>query len=313
MSKGTCPQVLSWGSAPLARINKGRKTVVYPDGLTMSFDLGASSPFVETLRVTSESTVEHRFTMGEIEGEWFSARAEAFRDCVSKANYLLPHERTVIYGPSHADIQQGVIERFLHNRVSSSKKRVSWGDEHETVVDNPGDAEENKYGGWGLEHIRVIPNRHEMAVLYGFWQTDLEVEDELRYFVDRIEPSDCGLLEEDDGPLTSSSLASMPLLASSSSSSFGEDGGAPVYIPGEEQLSDDSEGDDEEEALLNNEPNSKRVKVFEDETTVVPEISTKVEEEPSRPSCTDVDASAGVELREVDFWLLQNESVENVF
>jgi len=333
---GTCPELLDVGHEPLVVTWHHSKPTIYSDGLRLRITVGESLIFDETLRVVS-GAVHYQFAADGVKGEWNVSRTQAFQDCVTKAGKTLPQRKSVIFGPSHASIQEAVQETFSYafDRTAildaasvriKNKKRISWGDQVEKVVEQPD--EEHKYGGWGLETHMIIPNRFELREMSLSW-SDLVMESEEMDEYFSMDDDDSELLV--DRELRSYSLFDNdPVFATSSFEPRTVDEDEKTVYPcsaepeeqeeeevieeaeeaGSDQSEDTTDEDEEGGALTSEASSRKRIKLEpSDETN---EIHHKVETEHKQLAKASQSPPASCkpyeeELREYDFWLLQNE------
>jgi len=190
--QGQCPLVLVWGGAPFAVHQTPQRTVYYPDGMQLEIRLEPDFCLVETIRVVN-GQAEHEFSAKQPNvafGGYHKSRLSAFQQCVSKLSKGNP-KRAVIFGPSHHSIQAGILERFQSELTKlqvigqtngqrlrmMNRKRVTWGDDHPIVIEQP-ILPSNKYGGWGLNATKIIPNREQLRSLLLHSDDDDEVDDD---------------------------------------------------------------------------------------------------------------------------------------
>jgi len=333
------PKVLNWGSAPFSVYIKSSKPVVYTHGLELEVALGPELVFVETLRISNGIT-EHKFQCEGVSGEWRNVRVQAFQDCVKVANKSLPTKKMVIFGPSHLSIQEGILERFpealcaiaptadveadavRRGKKKANGKKIRWGDEKEQLVEGPCDG--YKYSGWGLETFFTIPNREqlrEMCMSMADRQLDSADLDEY-----------CTLDDDDDF------VQHFSIFADDQNEIHEEhdhrqqeevniDDNTTIFPSENMDVEDDdeteSDSDDLEQSIIPQSdsdeetpvepevPSRKRVRTepqedskcisFEVETSKV-SVSKKIQPIPTSPTCRPADD----ELRESDFWLLEN-------
>lgn len=321
------PRVLNWGSAPFSVSFRSSKPIVHTNGLELEVTLSEDLVFVETLRIM-DGVTEHKFMCEDTVGDWRSVRVHAFQDCVNKAGKTLPLKRLIIFGASHLSIQQGILERFPEaldaiNPVAdvesdatrygkprrSNGRTITWGDQKEQVVEGP--CEGHKYGGWGLNAYFIIPNREqlrEMNMSMADRQLDSEDLEDYSYiegdvvedFVNNHFSIFTDDQDEDDKTI------------------YPDEDATPVEEEEEEVTDPDSpdsdqtmipQSDSDEEFPVESDASSrKRVKLEpQDETNCAcckdVELGERATTQKSMPnSCRPVED----ELRESDFWLLEN-------
>jgi len=326
------PHVLNWGSAPFAVSIRSSKPIVYSHGLELEVELGPELVFIETLRVT-DGVTEHRFRCEEVCGEWRQVRVHAFQDCVGKAGKTLPTKRRVIFGPSHASIQQGLLERFPNalndiNPVTDAEanvtrkvrrangKRVTWGDEKASVVEGPCDG--HKYGGWGLNAFCIIPNRDELR------QLCMSLAEQQ---VERADLDEYSFFEDNEDEFMQNQLSLLTYDAEEEEVNLDDDKTIfPTEEPTEVEMEDEDEdltdpdspdvdetvipqSDSEEEPTEVEVSSRKRFKMDAQDDCGAVEKVAAVQSYPTKAPMMNLSAScrsSEEELRECDFWLLEN-------
>lgn len=306
---GTCPELLSVGRAPYVVTWRDEKPTVYTDGLQLKIVMGEELELVETLRVVNNSVVEYQFECDGMTGIWSNVRSQAFSDCVNKAKKTLPQQRSVIFGPSHMVIQSAVVKAFpqaLQTSVtveSPRHKRISWGDEANKVVDEADGT--HRYGGWGLATYQIIPNRDELRAMNASWSDIVLDSEDIEYFA--LDDEDRDILVDQEMQ-TFSLFSNDPFESARPSepkTTLVHEGSTSEII--QEEVSDEDERSSDEETASSQAPSRKRVRMIElsQDNDRIMNNTMEDTNNNNNTSCKPFEE----ELKEYDFWLLQNEQI----